>query len=159
MKKIFFTKMQGLDKDFVVLDWEEYQELGLTPAVLAQNMCKRHFGVGSDGLMVVVPQSDKADLAMICFSAQGQPAQVCGDDLRCFAKYAWHKGYVDKLEFSIETLNGVFEVKVNDDSTVTVNKGKSIELHQSSFNGVSNLIYMTGSADFSFEGVYYYYNS
>ena len=156
MTKIFFTKMQGLGNDFVILDWEEYLELGLKPADLAKNICRRKLGVGADGLIIVDPSSDKADLAMICFSVQGQPAQVCGDDLRCFARYVWHKGYVDKLEFSIETLNGVFGVKVNDDSTVTVNKEKPIEPNQSSFNGVSNLIYMTGPANFSFEGVYYY---
>ena len=158
MTKIFFTKIQGLDKDFVVLDWEEYRELGIKPAELAQNMSRRKFGIGADGLIIVDPVSDKADLAMICFNAQGQPAQVCGDDLRCFARYAWHKGYVDKLEFSIETLNGVFGVKVNDDSTVTVNNEKPIEPHQFSVNEVSNLIYITGPADFLFEGVYYYNN-
>ncbi len=158
MTKIFFTKMQGLGKDFVILDWEEYRELGLKPADLAKSMCKRKFGIGADGLIIVDPVSEKADLAMICFSAQGQSAQVCGDDLRCFARYAWHKGYVDKLEFSIETLNGVFGVKVNDDSTVTVNTGKLIGSHQFSFNEVSNLIYITGPADFLFEGVYYYNN-
>ena len=158
MTKIFFTKMQGLGKDFVILDWEEYRELGIKPAELAQNMCRRKFGIGADGLIIVDPVSEKADLAMICFNAQGQIAQVCGDDLRCFARYAWHKGYVDKLEFSIETLNGVFGVKVNDDSTVTVNKGKPIGSHQFSFNEVSNLIYITGPADFLFEGVYYYNN-
>ncbi len=150
--------MQGLENDFVVLDWEEYLELGLKPVDLAKNMCKRKFGIGADGLIIVDPSSDKADLAMICLNAQGQPAQVCGDDLRCFARYTWHKGYVDKLEFSIETLNGVFGVKVNDDNTVTVNTGKLIEPHQSSFNDVSNLIYITGPADFLFEGVYYYNN-
>jgi len=158
MTKIFFTKMQGLDKDFVVLDWEEYRELGIKPAELAQNMSRRKFGIGADGLIIVDPVSDKADLAMICFNAQGQPVQVCGDDLRCFAKYAWHKGYIDKLEFSIETLNGVFGVKVNDDNTVTVNTGKPIEPHKFSVNEVSNLIYITGPADFLFEGVYYYNN-
>lgn len=158
MTKIFFTKMQGLDKDFVVLDWEEYRELGIKPAELAQNMSRRKFGIGADGLIIVDPVSDKADLSMICFNAQGQPAQVCGDDLRCFARYAWHKGYVDKLEFSIETLNGVFGVKVNDDNTVTVNMGKPIGAHQFSVNEVSNLIYITGPAVFLFEGVYYYKN-
>ena len=158
MTKIFFTKMQGLDKDFVVLDWEEYRELGIKPAELAQNMCQRKFGIGADGLIIVDPVSDKADLSMICFNAQGQSAQVCGDDLRCFARYAWHKGYVDKLEFSIETLKGVLAVKVNDDSTVTVNMGKPIEPHQFSVNDVSKLIYITGPADFLFEGVYYYNN-
>lgn len=158
MTKIFFTKMQGLDKDFVVLDWDEYRELGIKPAELAQNMSRRKFGIGADGLIIVDPVSDKADLAMICFNAQGQPAQVCGDDLRCFAKYAWHKGYVDKLEFSIETLNGVFGVKVSDDNTVTVNTGKPIEPHKFSVNDVSNLIYITGPAVFLFEGVYYYNN-
>lgn len=158
MTKIFFTKMQGLGKDFVVLDWEEYRELGIKPSELAQNMCRRKFGIGADGLIIVDPSSDKADLAMICFDAQGQPTQVCGDDLRCFAKYAWDKGYVNNLEFSIETFNGVFGVKVNDDNTVAVNKVKPIEPQQCSFNDVSNLIYITGPANFLFEGVYYYNN-
>ena len=110
--------MQGLGNDFVVLDWEEYQELGIEPAVLAENMCKRNFGIGADGLMIVVPESDKADLSWIFYNSDGTPAQMCGNGMRCFAKYALNKGYIDKLEFSVETAAGIIKPKVNDDGTV-----------------------------------------
>ena len=74
--------MQGLGNDFVVLDWEEYQEVGQSADKLALKMCHRNFGVGADGLIVVVPESDKADLSWIFYNSDGTPAQMCVNGMR-----------------------------------------------------------------------------
>lgn len=142
MKKIFFTKMQGLGNDFVILDWEEYQEIGIPVEELAVKMCKRNFGVGADGLIVVVPESEKADLSWIFYNSDGTPAQMCGNGMRCFAKYVLNKGYVNKHEFSVETAAGIICPKVNEDGTVTVNMGKPVlEPAKIPFKGDKNLNY------------------
>ena len=140
MKKIFFTKMQGLGNDFVVLDWEEFQELNLTPAVLAKTMCKRNFAVGAAGLMIVVPQSNKADLACAFYDSDGNPAQISGNEMHCFAKYVLDKGYINKHEFSVETAAGIIFSKINENGTVTLNIGKpTLELDKIPFKGQANL--------------------
>ncbi len=126
MKKIFFTKMQGLGNDFVILDWEEFQEINVPIAELAKKMCKRNFGVGADGLIVVVPNVPGADLGWIFYNSDGTPAQMCGNGMRCFAKYVLNKGYIDKHEFTVKTAAGIISPKVNDDGSVTVNMGKPV---------------------------------
>lgn len=146
--------MQGLGSDFVVLDWEEFQEVNLSPVVLSKQMCKRKFGIGADGLMLVVPESKNADLACVVYNLDGTLAETNGSELCCFAKYVLNKGYIFKPEFSVETASGVYDVKVSEDGLVTVNMRKQVlEPAKSSSDGAVSL---TGSADFSFEGVYYY---
>ena len=146
--------MQGLGSDFVILDWEEFQELNLSPVELARQICKRHYGVGAEGLMIIVPESQKADLACVVYSPDGTLASTSGNELCCFAKYVLNKGYIFKSEFSVETASGVYDVKVSEDGLVAVNMRKQVlEPAKSSSDGAVSL---TGSADFSFEGVYYY---
>ena len=142
MKKIFFTKMHGLGNDFVVLDWEEFQEINIPVKELAEKMCKRNFGVGADGLMVVVPESKKADLSWIFYNSDGTPAQMCGNGMRCFAKYVLNKGYITKREFTVETAAGIISPKVNEDGSVTVNMGHPVlEPALIPFKGDNNLNY------------------
>lgn len=142
MKKIFFTKMQGLGNDFVVIDWEEFQEINIPLDKLAKKMCNRNFGVGADGLMVVVPNSNVADLGWIFYNSDGTQAQMCGNGIRCFAKYVLNKGYIDKHEFSVETAAGIITPKINDDGTVTVNMGTPVQTPKEiPFNGEYNLNY------------------
>ena len=118
--------MQGLGNDFVVLDWEEYQEINESADKLALKLCDRNFGVGADGLIIVVPESSNADLSWIFYNSDGTPAQMCGNGMRCFAKYALNKGYVDKHEFSVETKAGIISPKINENGTVTVNMGTPV---------------------------------
>jgi len=140
MKKIFFTKMQGLGNDFVILDWEEFQEIGIPVEELAKKMCCRNFGVGADGLIVVVPEVPGADLGWIFYNSDGTPAQMCGNGMRCFAKYALNKGYIDRHEFTVKTAAGIISPKVNEDATVTVNMGNPIlDPAKIPFKGKSNL--------------------
>jgi diaminopimelate epimerase len=127
-----FTKLQATGNDFIVVD-------ARTKAAewprLARAMCNRHFGVGADGLMLV-QSSTSADLKMRLFNSDGSEAEVSGNGLRCFAKYAIEKGLVGKtllgaepgnLRLSVETLSGVRKIEAcmsgNKVSLAEVNMG------------------------------------
>lgn len=103
-----FTKMQGAGNDFVLIepDFERYW------AKLAVAMCDRHFGVGADGLLLVLP-SKVADFRMRIFNADGSEAEACGNGLRCSAKYALSRGlaHTNKREILAETLCGTRKIK------------------------------------------------
>ncbi len=124
--KIKFTKMQGLGNDFVVLDYDEYKKSGLELNELALKLCDRHFGIGADGLMVVNPFVKDTDAGWLFYNSDGTTAQMCGNGIRCFARYMKQKGYMTKNEFSVETLAGTIIPKINEDNTVTVNMNKPI---------------------------------
>ncbi|MBI3744540.1 MAG: diaminopimelate epimerase [Chloroflexi bacterium] len=100
-----FIKMQGTGNDFVMInalrverDWPK----------LAVAMCDRHFGVGADGIVLVAP-SDAADLKMRMFNPDGSEAEMCGNGIRCFAKYAIEEGLApgERAQLTIETLAGL----------------------------------------------------
>lgn len=95
---------------------------------MAVSMCAPHTGIGADGLIVIVP-SDKADVRMRIINADGSEAEMCGNGIRCFAKYVYDYGIINKKEFTVETLAGIMKpnVIVGDDgkvSLVTINMGK-----------------------------------
>ena len=89
MAKIKFTKMNGLGNDFVVLDYVEYQKSGMEKAELAAKLCDRHFGIGADGLMIIHENPDNADIGWYFYNSDGSVAQMCGNGMRCFAKYVY----------------------------------------------------------------------
>lgn len=126
MTAVNFTKMQGLGNDFVVLDLENYQKTGLTPSELAVKLCDRHFGIGADGLIIVNPNTKNTDIGWIFYNSDGSIAQMCGNGIRCFAKYVYDKGLVDKKEFSVDTKAGVIVPKILEDGRVRVNMSKPI---------------------------------
>ncbi len=126
MTEINFTKMQGLGNDFVVLDWEEYKKTDKTPDELAKKLCDRNFGIGADGLIIINQNTEKTDIGWIFYNSDGTMAQMCGNGIRCFAKYVYNKGYVNKKEFSVETKAGVIIPKILDDGRVKVNMNKPI---------------------------------
>ena len=126
MAKIKFTKMNGLGNDFVVLDYVEYQKSGMEKAELAAKLCDRHFGIGADGLMIIHENPDNADIGWYFYNSDGSVAQMCGNGIRCFAKYVRAQGLVDKDEFSVDTLAGIIVPKINNDGTVTVNMNKPV---------------------------------
>jgi diaminopimelate epimerase len=101
---IQFTKMQGAGNDFVLV--ESQTERDWSPLALA--MCDRHFGIGADGLLLVVP-SAVADLRMRVFNSDGSEADACGNGLRCVVRYALHRGLVNSKSGSatVETMAGV----------------------------------------------------
>ena len=99
-----FTKMQGLGNDYVYVNC--FQEKIEEPAELARKISDRHFGVGSDGLIMINP-SDKADFEMEMYNADGSRGEMCGNGIRCVAKYVYDYGLTDKKSISVETLGGI----------------------------------------------------
>lgn len=99
-----FTKMHGAGNDYVYIDC--FRESVEDPSPLAVEISDRHFGVGSDGLILILP-SERADVRMRMFNADGSEAEMCGNGVRCVAKYAYDHGLVDKTDITVETLAGV----------------------------------------------------
>lgn len=99
-----FTKMHGLGNDYVYVN--AFEEKIDDPAALAVAMSDRHFGVGSDGLVLIAP-SGIADFRMIMFNADGSQGRMCGNASRCIAKYVYERGLTDKARVTLETLSGV----------------------------------------------------
>ena len=124
--KIKFTKMNGLGNDFVILDQDEYKKINLSPDSLAKTLCDRHFGIGADGLIIVNPNSKNADIAWDFYNSDGSIAQMCGNGMRCFARYLYDKKIMTKPQFSVETKAGVIIPEIVSDSEVRVNMGKPI---------------------------------
>lgn len=106
-----FTKLQGLGNDYLYIDRFSY-----TPEhdwnALSRRMSDRHFGAGSDGLILVEP-SDTADFRMRMFNSNGAEGDMCGNGLRCFARYVYDKGLTRKTEFEVETRAGIMRPRVN----------------------------------------------
>ncbi|MFI3300859.1 MAG: diaminopimelate epimerase [Candidatus Gastranaerophilales bacterium] len=126
MKKINFTKMQGCGNDFVIVDFEEFEKTGLKMSDLAKKICDRNFGVGADGLIIPNLIAENTDIAWYFYNSDGSTAQMCGNGMRCFAKYAYDKKIVDKKTFSVATGAGVIKPEIVDENLVKVNMGKPI---------------------------------
>ncbi len=103
-KAIRFTKMHGLGNDFVVIDCREL--LLPDPSMLARRLCHRRFGIGADQILLAYP-SRIADFRMAIFNADGSEVEMCGNGIRCLAKYIWDRGYSEKKVIDIETLAGI----------------------------------------------------
>lgn len=104
-----FTKMHGAGNDYVYIDG--FSESVEDPAALAPLLSDRNFGVGSDGLILILP-SDVADVRMRMYNADGSEAEMCGNGLRCVAKYAYDHGLVRKEKMVIETGAGDLPVRL-----------------------------------------------
>jgi len=105
--KIDFVKMHGLGNDFVLIDCL-HKSLGDSSffSGLAKKLCHRNFGIGADGIILILPSS-KEDLRMRIFNSDGTEAQMCGNGIRCFAKYAYENKLISKIKFTVETLAGI----------------------------------------------------
>jgi diaminopimelate epimerase len=103
---IQFTKMHGLGNDYVLVDgMERSLEEGKLPA-LARALSDRHYGVGADGLILVLP-SRAADFRMRVFNPDGSEAEMCGNGIRLFARFAFERGYSRQRQIEVETLAGI----------------------------------------------------
>lgn len=122
-----FTKMQGLGNDYVYVNC--FEEKVENPSELAVKVSDRHFGIGSDGLILIRP-SEVADFRMTMFNADGSESEMCGNGIRCVGKYVYDYGLTDKTEVSVETLAGIkylkFLIKDGKVDMVTVNMGEPI---------------------------------
>lgn len=105
-----FTKMQGIGNDYVYVDC--FKEKVEDPSELSVRVSDRHFGIGSDGLILIKP-SDKADFYMDMYNADGSSGKMCGNGIRCVGKYVYDNGLTDKTEISVETLSGIKYLKLN----------------------------------------------
>ena len=119
-----FTKMEGLGNDYVYVNC--FRETVDNPSEVAKKVSDRHFGIGSDGLILIKP-SGVADFRMDMYNADGSQAEMCGNGIRCVAKYVYDYGLTDKTSISIETLAGIkyLDLQVTDGkvSLITVNMG------------------------------------
>ncbi|MEE8347178.1 MAG: diaminopimelate epimerase [Dehalococcoidia bacterium] len=106
---MMFVKMQGTGNDFLLVESEEERDWG----ALAQAMCDRHYGAGGDGLMLVL-SSERADVRMRLFNADGSEAEVSGNGVRCLVKYAVERGLARPLDgrLRVEAVSGVLEAEV-----------------------------------------------
>src|SRR5205814_1390190 len=123
-----FTKMHGIGNDYVYVDCVRAAPPA-DPAALSRAISDRHFGVGADGLILICP-SERADARMRMFNADGSESEMCGNGLRCVAKYVYDHGIARKPKLAIETGRGVLtvalEVKNDTVSRATVNMGEPI---------------------------------
>lgn len=106
MVAVKFWKMHGLGNDYVVIDNRSERIIDAEAVGLALKLCERRFSVGADGLLLV-GNSPLADVKMRIFNADGSEAEMCGNGIRCFAKYCYESNIVKKRVFSVETLAGI----------------------------------------------------
>lgn len=125
MQTFSFTKMHGAGNDYIYVNCfkEKLTDINAT----AKKVSDRHFGIGSDGLVLICP-SDKADFRMDMYNSDGSQAEMCGNATRCVGKYVHDKGLTDKTEITLETLAGIKILKLNlndkgEVETVEVNMG------------------------------------
>jgi diaminopimelate epimerase len=104
-----FTKWQGCGNDFVLVDC--FQEKIEDYVSLTKIVCDRHYGIGADGMIFILP-SEKADFRMRIFNTDGSEAEMCGNGIRCFARNVYEKGLTDKQEFTVETDAGILKPKL-----------------------------------------------
>ena len=114
-----FTKMQGAGNDYVYVNC--FEETVSDPRQTAIQVSNRNFGIGSDGLILIMP-SDRADLRMRMFNSDGSESEMCGNGIRCVAKYAYDHGIVAKTEISAETGAGVLALQLFPGSDGTIEK-------------------------------------
>ncbi len=107
--KMEFSKMHGCGNDYVYVNCME-KEIP-NPGAVSEYVSHRRFGIGSDGLILIMP-SDKADFRMRMFNADASEGKMCGNGIRCVAKYVYDKGLTDKTTFTIETLSGIKTIDV-----------------------------------------------
>lgn len=104
-----FWKMHGLGNDYIVIDNRDQKISDKHVAELAKRLCERRFSVGADGLLLVC-NSTMADVKMRIFNADGSEAEMCGNGIRCFAKFCYENKIAPKEEFAVETLSGLKHV-------------------------------------------------
>ena len=108
--KLPFTKMHGLGNDFVLIDCRDKAVSDQLSAIsdLSKRLCHRRFGIGADQMLLLYP-SEIADFKMLIYNADGSEVEMCGNGIRCFAKYIWDRGLSAKDLLSVETAAGIIK--------------------------------------------------
>ena len=147
------TKMQGCGNDFVIIDYDEFLKLDMKITDAAKMLCDRHFGVGADGLIIPNTSGEEADIGWFFYNSDGSTAQMCGNGMRCFAKYVYDNKLVDKKMFSVKTLAGIIKPEILDDGFVRVNMSRPIlEPEKIPFIPHHNLNYKMSVKNMIFDG-------
>ena len=120
MDTIKVTKMNGCGNDFIIINKDEVDKFKIPLDELARKVCDRNFGVGADGMIIpYFPSLRTTDIEWIFYNSDGSTAQMCGNGMRCFAKYVVDCGLLDKKEFTVMTGAGVISPKVFDSGLVS----------------------------------------
>lgn len=123
-----FTKMQGIGNDYVYVNC--FEETVPDPSKTAMMVSDRHFGIGSDGLILIRP-SEVADCRMVMYNLDGSEGAMCGNGIRCVGKYAYDHHIVDKTDISVETASGIKKLKMQTENgkvtAVTVDMGRPVQ--------------------------------
>src|SRR4030043_175179 len=124
--KINFTKMHGIGNDFILIDClnQDFKMQNADFGMLAKRLCNRRFGIGADQLLLLYPSSI-ADFKMRIFNADGSEVEMCGNGMRCLAKYIWDRNLSDKDILNIETIAGIIRPEKAGD-LVRVDMGEPI---------------------------------
>lgn len=127
---INFVKMEGLGNDYVYIDCTKYDDKKVEEiSKMAKKISDRHFGIGSDGLILIC-KSDIADFRMRMFNSDGSEAEMCGNGIRCVAKFVYDNGLTNKEQVNIETLAGIKKIDLTVENgkvvLATVNMGRPI---------------------------------
>lgn len=127
MPKINFTKMQGLGNDFILIE-DQYLPINIDYATLAKKLCDRHFGIGADGLIIINPKNSisDADSSWRIFNSDGSEPEMCGNGIRCFAKYVYERQLVKNSEFTVSTIASIITSKIETGGLITVDMGEPI---------------------------------
>ena len=143
MTQVKFTKMHGAGNDFILMDYGEYKKIENKFPQIAVKLCDRHFGIGADGIFVPVEDPKTySDLEWLFYQPDGSTAQMCGNGMRCFARFCFDKKIVNKRKFTVHTGAGKIVPEVLEDMRVKVNMGKPIlESEKIPFKGDKNLNY------------------
>jgi diaminopimelate epimerase len=124
-----FEKYHGLGNDYIIINNLKYKIPEVILSKLAKTLCKSHFSIGADGLLLVF-ESQNADIRMRIFNNDGTESEMCGNGIRCFSKYIYEHNIVKKEDIKIETLKGIIiaKLRINKDtvSTVQINMGRPI---------------------------------
>ncbi len=124
---ICFHKYHGLGNDFIIID--NRQETISFSKEMIKKICHRYLGIGADGI-VFVQNSDRADIKMVIFNSDGSKAEMCGNAMRCFAKYVYEKKIIRKTQISVDTPSGIIKpeviLKYDKVSKIKVNMGMPI---------------------------------
>ena len=134
-----FWKMHGLGNDYVLIDNRDQKISDRQAVELAKKLCERRFSVGADGLLLVF-NSAVADVKMRIFNADGSEAEMCGNGIRCFAKYCYENKIAGKNDFTVETLSGVKQVWL----TVKDNEVKAVKVDMGAPNWERSSLPMLG---------------
>ncbi|HUV80445.1 MAG TPA: diaminopimelate epimerase [Candidatus Bathyarchaeia archaeon] len=142
MVKVRFTKMHGCGNDFILIDDREAGTPAEKKGEIARFLCRRGFSVGADGVLFICrPNTSAYDVRMQIFNADGSEAEMCGNGMRCFARYVYENGVVRSRRINVETLAGLIvpEVEVDEKGAVT---SIQVFMGKPEFNKIDEIFYV-----------------